>query len=34
VFASGEVLERALVYPGMTSEQLEDHRDGILRITR
>jgi hypothetical protein len=31
VFASGEVLERALVYLGMTSEQLEHHRDSMRR---
>ena len=30
-FASGDVLERALVYLGMISEQLEEHRDGMRR---
>jgi hypothetical protein len=29
VFASGEVLEKALVYLGMSPEQLEEHRDGM-----
>jgi N6-adenosine-specific RNA methylase IME4 len=31
VFASGDVLEKALVYLGMTSEQLEEHRDSLRR---
>jgi hypothetical protein len=31
VFAWGEVLEKALVYLGMTTEQLDEHRDGMRR---
>jgi hypothetical protein len=31
VFVSGDVLEKALVYLGMTPEQLEHHRDGMRR---
>jgi hypothetical protein len=31
VFASGDVLEKALVYLGMTTEQLDEHRDGMRR---
>jgi hypothetical protein len=31
VFASGDVLEKALIYLGVTSEQLEQHRDGMRR---
>jgi hypothetical protein len=34
VFASGDVLEKALVYLGMTSDQLEKHRDGMRRLGR
>lgn len=31
VFVSGDVLEKALVYVGMTPEQLEHHRDGMRK---
>jgi isocitrate lyase len=31
VFASGDVLEKALVYLGMTTEQLEHHRSDMRR---